>query len=149
MGTVASQGGSQVFAYDAARNQMIVGQPASNRVILHRTGVATSLIITGDTPDPSMQGQLASFTATMTASPAPGNGMVSFRASTGESCTDITPAVVNASTVTWSCNIAFQAIGSALVTAEYTGSFAHAYSRSGAEGHTVTPELALFANGFE
>lgn len=44
LGGVAEQGISQVFSYDAARKQLAVGQPASNRVVLLTTMTVTDLI---------------------------------------------------------------------------------------------------------
>ena len=86
------------FAYDAARNQLIVGQVQSNRVVLHRPGQATNTSIVGDTPDPSVGDQLVRFTATVSASPsAPTDGKVTMRASSGESCVDSTPTASSAS----------------------------------------------------
>jgi len=148
LGLVADQGRAQTFAYDAFRNQLIVGQPASNRVVLHRTGVATAISIVGDTPDPSIVGQPVTFTATVSASPAPSNGRVVFRASSGEICIDSTPTVISDTTANFSCSTAFATAGISTVIAEYTRSIIHAYSRSGDEQHTTTPSDNIFANGF-
>lgn len=138
------------FAYDALRNQLIVGQPNSSRVVLHRTGLATAISIVGETPDPSFVGQLVTFTALLTATPtAPSDGLVTFRASTGEACTDPTPTAISASTAQYSCAFAFAAQGQSTVVAEYTGSIIHAYSGSGPEFHTTTPAINLFTDGFE
>jgi len=137
------------FAYDPPRNQLVVGQQASNRVVLHRTGVATAISIVGDAPDPAAAGQPVTFTATVSASPAPGNGQVTFRASSGETCTDTTVTASSATTASFSCTITFTTAGVSTVIAEYTGSIIHAYSGSGAETHTTTPPDNVFANGFE
>ena len=137
------------FAYDPPRNQLVVGQQASNRVVLHRTGVATAISIVGDTPDPAAAGLPVTFTATVSASPAPGNGQVTFRASSGETCTDTTVTASSATTASFSCTITFTTAGVSTVIAEYTGSIIHAYSGSGAETHTTTPPDNVFANGFE
>jgi hypothetical protein len=149
LGAVASQGSTQTFSYDPVRNQLAVGQPASNRVILQRTGIATSISIVGDTPDPSLGGQPVTFTATVSASPtAPTDGQVTFTASTGESCVDTTPTATSATTANYSCTITFTANGVSTVVAEYTGSILHAYSGSGPETHTTIVD-PVFANGFE
>jgi hypothetical protein len=149
LGTVASQGSTQTFSYDPLRNQLAVGQPASNRVILQRTGIATAISIVGDTPDPSLGGQPVTFTATVSASPAaPTDGQVTFTASTGESCVDTTPTATSATTANYSCTITFTANGVSTVVAEYTGSIIHAYSGSGPESHTTIVD-PVFANGFE
>ncbi len=137
-------------AYDVLRNQLIVGQPFTNRVVLQRTGFATAISIVGETPDPSAAGQLVTFTAVITALPtAPGDGQVTFRASTGETCTDTTPAAISTGTAQFSCAFAFVTPGQSTVFAEYTGSIIHAYSGSGPEVHTTTPAVNLFANDFE
>jgi len=148
LGTVANQGFTQVFGYDALRNQLAVGQPASNRVVLHRTGIATAISIVGDTPDPSLVGQLVTFTATLSALPStPTDGQVTFTASSGESCVDTTPAATSATTADYSCSIVFTSSGNSTVIAEYTGSIIHAYSGSESEPHTTV--IPVFANGFE
>jgi hypothetical protein len=150
LGTLASQGGSHSFSYDALRNQLAVGQPASNRVVLQRTGIATTISIVGDTPDPSLVGQPVTFTATVSASPnAPTNGQVRFTASTGQSCVDTTPTATSTTSANFSCTIAFTSNGVTSVSAEYTGSIIHAYSGSGPETHTTIVAELIFANGFE
>jgi hypothetical protein len=149
LGSVADQGATQTFGYDAVRNQLAVGQPASNRMVLQRTGIATAISIVGDTPDPSAAGQPVTFTATLSASPnAPTDGQVTFTASSGESCVDTTPTATSASTTDYACTITFTTNGSATVVAEYTGSIRHAYSGSGPETHTTIRD-PVFANGFE
>jgi hypothetical protein len=149
LGTVAGQGSSQPFAYDAFRNQLAVGQPASNRVVLHRPGTATAISIVGDTPDPSVVGQLVTFTATVNVPPNPPNdGQVTFSASSGESCIDTTPTATSPTTMDFSCAISFADGGISTVIAEYTGSIVHAYSGSEPEPHTTIGD-PVFANGFE
>jgi len=145
---VAGSGASQVFAYDPARNQLVVGQRLSNRVVLQRTGLATAISIVGDAPDPSAAGQLVSFTATVNASTAATDGQVRFAASSGESCTDTTPTATSPTTADFSCALVFTVNGTSNVTAEYTGSIIHAYSGSAPELHTTIID-AVFANGFE
>ena len=141
-------GGPSSFGYDPLRNQLAVGQRASNRVVLQRTGVATSIGIVGDTPDPSIIGQAVTFTATITAAPTtPANGQVRFAASSGETCVDDTPTPTSPTTVDYSCAIAFTSNGVSTVVAEYTGSIDHAYSGSAPELHATTD--SVFADGFE
>lgn len=148
LGAVAGRGSSQVFGYDAARNPLAVGQPASNRVVLQRTGTATTISIIGDTPDPSLPGQPVTFTATVSATPnAPADGQVTFTASSGESCVDTSPTPITATIATFSCTIAFATAGTASVIAEYTGSIIHAYSGIDAVTHTTV--AVVIADGFE
>jgi hypothetical protein len=149
LGAVADPGATAVFSYDAQRNQLAVGQPVSNRVVLQRTGIATAISIVGDTPDPSVGGQPVAFTASISAVPnAPANGQVTFTASSGESCIDPTPTSTSATTAVFSCNIVFSTNGTSTVFAEFTGSQTHAYSGSGPETHTSNVDT-VFANGFE
>ena len=141
-------GGRSSFGYDPLRNQLAVGQPASNRVVLQRTGVATSISIVGDTPDPSIAGQPVTFTATVTAAPTtPTDGQVRFAASSGENCIDSTPTPTSPTTVDYSCAIAFSGNSVSTVVAEYTGSVDHAYSGSAPEVHVTTD--SVFVDGFE
>jgi len=117
--------------------------------VLHRTGVATSISITGDTPDPSLLGQPVTFTATVSATPnAPVDGQVTFRASSGETCTDTTVTATTLTTAAFSCVISFTTAGVSTVIAEYSGSIIHAYSGSAAEAHSTLPEN-IFADGFQ
>ncbi len=148
LGAVAKQPFPQVFGYDALRNQLAVGQPVSNSVVLQRTGFATAISIVGDTPDPSVVGQPVNFTATLSASAVPSDGQVRFIASGGESCVDTTPTMTSGTTANFSCSIVFLNSGPATVTGEYIGSIVHAYSGSGLETHTTNGEI-IFANGFE
>jgi len=130
LGTVANEGNSQPFGYDAERNQLAVGQVASNRAVLQRTGVATTISIVGDTPDPSSVGQPVTFTATVSGSSGPGDGQVRFMADNGQSCVDTTPTPTSAVTADFFCTIVFVVNGTSSVIAEYTGSILHAYSGS-------------------
>jgi len=148
-GTVANQGASHSFSYDPVRNQLAVGQPASNRVVLQRPGIATSLSLVSITPDPSLVGEPVLFTATLVASQnSVTDGRVTFTASNGQSCADTTPTAVAANAFSFSCTIVFAAAGSVSVVAKYTGSLNHAYSGSEPRAHT-TVSATVFANGFE
>jgi hypothetical protein len=149
IGSVPNSWQSIRFAYDDVRNQLVVGDPASNRVVLHRTGLATSISIIGDTPDPSAVGDPVVFTAIVSAAPdAPNDGRVRFNASTGEHCEDTSPTQTSVITTEFSCTLTFPAAGVSTITAEYLGSTAHAYSGSGAELHTTIVNL-VFADDFE
>jgi len=148
LGAVGGAGLAQPFSYDVARNQLAVGQPFSNRVVLQRPGIATAITIVGETPEPSEVGQPVTFTATVGATPnAPTNGQVTFTASSGESCVDTSPTPITATMAEFSCAIGFTTAGSSTVIAEYTGSIDHAYSGSDPETHTTV--AAVFADGFE
>lgn len=148
-GITANSGFNQTFAYDAERNQLIVGQPNANRVVLHRTGTATSTLIVSDTPDPSTASAPVTFTAMVEASPTfPNDGAVRFSAPSGESCSDATPTPISLTAARFSCQIVFAATGSFEVTAEYLDSVQYAYSASATELHTVAND-GVFADGFE
>lgn len=149
LGLVANEATSQVFDYDPQRNQLVVGQRASNRVVLHRTGIATTLGTISDQPDPSIVGQPVTLSVRLTASPiTPTDGQVTFTASSGQSCVDPSPTPVSATEVSYSCTIAFTAPGLSSVIAEFTGSIIHAYSGSAPFLHTTLAQV-VFANGFE
>lgn len=148
LGVVAGRGGEQSFSYDVTRNQLAVGQPGFPRVVLHRTGLATTVSIINSTPDPSIVGQPVTFTATVSATPnAPADGRVTFTASSSETCVDTSPTPTSATTATFSCTIAFATAGISSVIAEYTGSIIHAYS--GIDSVTHTTVAVVFADGFE
>lgn len=148
LGTVGDQGPQTVFAYDALRNQLAVGMAQPNRVVLHRTGAATSISIVGGTPNPALIGSPVSFVATLsTTSATPPDGRVTFTAGSGESCADTSATATSPSTAEYSCTIVFTTPGTTNVVAEFTGSIIHAYSGSAPVPHTS--ERLLFANGFE
>jgi hypothetical protein len=148
LGNLPGSGIDTVVEYDQLRNQMIVGNSSSNRVVLHRTGAATTTTLVGNTPDPAFVGTPVTFRATVSsAPPLPADGQVTFTAATGETCTGSTPMQTSASTVDFSCTLVFANEGSTTVVAEYLGSIVHAYSRSAPESHTTLPRL--FGDGFE
>jgi hypothetical protein len=149
IGASTSSGLTQIYAYDPLRNQLIVGEQSTRRIVLHRPGLATSIGISADTPDPSGIGQAVEFSAEVSAaSSAPGNGQVTFQSSSGASCIDDTPTPVSTNTAGFSCSLVFNADGLFEVRAEYTGSLQHAYSGIATEPHTVSSGI-VFANGFE
>lgn len=148
LGTVTDAGETTVFAYDALRNQLAVGMAQSNRVVLHRTGAATSISIVSGTPNPALIGTPVNFVATLsTTSPTPPDGQVTFTAGSGESCADTTATATSPGTAEYSCTIVFTTPGTTNVVAEFTGSIIHAYSGSAPVSHTS--ERLLFGNGFE
>jgi hypothetical protein len=149
MGSLAYFGETQAPAYDPVRNQLAVGEFGSNRVVLHRPGLATGIVIVGETPDPSYIGQAVSFTATVSALPnAPADGLVTFTSSSGEKCTDTSPTATSTTTAEFSCTITFTISGSSIIVAEYTGSVIHAYNGSEPVTHTTIGD-DVFSNGFE
>lgn len=133
--------------YDIERNQLIVGMPSENRVVLYRPGTFTELELLDETPDPSQIGQAVTFTAVLTASPLPSDGQVRFVADGGESCVDATPIAMSATRASYSCEIVFARAGTSMVAAEYLGSTVHAYSGSQRKPHATID--SIFANGFE
>jgi hypothetical protein len=136
------------YAYDARRNQLVVGDTVLNRVIVHRSGAATTTTVIGDTPDPSLPGSRVEFRALVSAVSAPSNGAVRFQASDGQECTDASGIVLTAIGTEFRCDFAFASPGSLQVTAEYLDSLDFAYSGSADEPHTVLP-VAVFGDGFE
>lgn len=146
LGVLAGQGIAQTFDYDPDRNQLVVGQPASNRVVLHRSGLATQTVIIESSPNPSEPGQSVVFRARVTAEPnAPGDGHVRFLARTGEGCIDSTALPISPTVNEYSCRIEFATGGRKWIVAEYLGSIGYAYSGSGAAMQLV----GLYADGFE
>jgi hypothetical protein len=151
-GTIANQGVGWSSRYDSARKQLVVGQPADNRVVLHRPGNATSIVITAQNPQPSFAGQRVTFTAVVDSSPtAPAPGAVTFRLDGGGQCTDnLAPIPIPPiTTVVYSCAVTITTVGETLVYAEYVGNGnASAYSGSVPVTH-LTLESRIFSDGFE
>jgi hypothetical protein len=150
LGQVPGGGSAQVAAYDNARNQLIVGMPVENRVVLHRPGLATTTTIISDSPDPSVNGQLVTLVARVLAtSNNTIDGRVTFRATSGETCVDTIPDVISAQLAEFSCSTEFTVNGQSMVTAEFSDSTLHSYSASQPEPHTANIAPSIFANGFE
>lgn len=148
LGSLYGSGYLLSFGYDPVRNQLAVGKPRRNRVILHRPGAATATNIVGGPVSPSPLGEALLFTAIVSASDTtPEDGRVTFTASTGESCVDTTPTPVSAISVRFSCTIEFTEVGVHSVIAEYTGSVTHAYS--GSSPRLISLIDRLFGDGFE
>jgi hypothetical protein len=140
--------GSNPSAYDPVRNQLIVGDPAANRVVLHRPGFETTTVITGVSPQPSGSGQPVLFSARVAAQEgAPTAGIATFRATSGESCIDPTLSPASADGVAFSCSIVFANPGVVSVFVEYTGSADHAFSASSSVSLTVVLD-PIFGDGF-
>lgn len=137
-------------AYDAVRNQLIVGQRFERRVTMHRTGIPTYISMFEDTPDPLMAGLPATFSAIVQSivPNRPDEGVVTFRAASGESCVDNTFTVISGTEVRYSCSITFNSGGTTGVIAEYTGSVRFAFSGSEPEPHESISNV-FFADGFE
>jgi hypothetical protein len=126
-----------------------VGQSRVNRVTLLRPGTATSVTLVSATPDPSAGGQEVTVSVLVVANPAPVNGSVRIMANSGDAqCTDPSPTVVNATTMSYSCSLTFTTPGSRQLRAEFLGSATHAYSVSAPEPHTVVVD-PVFKDGFE
>lgn len=146
LGVASGQGHPMRWGYDAARNQLVVGQRTSNRIVLHSSGLATTTTLAAES---SIIDMPVTFTATVAATPnAPIDGQVRVQASTGQSCVGSTPTPVSATAVSFACSLRFDTAGTATVIAEYTGSIRHAWSRSSAIPHT-TQTLVIHRDGFE
>jgi hypothetical protein len=139
--------GVDVAAYDELRNQLMVGQPRANRVVLHRTGTGTTSNLLAPTANPSEQGAAVPLQVIVSAAQGDLDGQVTIRASNGQQCTDTTGQFVSAGTELFSCNIVFGQTGQFEIFAEYLGSTQFAYSRSNARQHQVID--TVFRNGFE
>lgn len=150
LGTVANGGAPSVVGYDPVRNQMVVGQPLANRVVLHRSGAGTSCGIATPAINPSSVGEPVTFDITVSANASagnPDNGQVTIRAANGQQCVDTTGTPIVTGLVRFSCAIAFNQFGDIGVFAEYTGSTAFAFCRTPTITQTVVP--LIFRNSFE
>lgn len=145
LGLVAGDGQAQTFRYDPERHQLVVTQPASNRMVLHRPGVATTTQIAGG-PAAAVVGSAVTLRAQVSASSAPIDGRVRFMASTGERCEAHSPAPISTTAAEFSCSIRFSTGGVVTVFAEYLGSLRHAFSRSESSPLDVA---GIYADGFE
>ena len=147
LGPVTSNG-QDVVAYDPLRNQMIVGQPLANRVVIHRSGHGVSCGISFPTPNPSDLGATVTFNTSVSSSGGtPNAGRMTVHASNGQQCVDTTGSSSLPGLRTFSCNIAFSQSGQLDVFAEYTGSTTFAFCRTPTISQTVVSRI--FSNGFE
>jgi hypothetical protein len=137
--------GTGRLAYDPLRNQLVVGQPTKNQVILHRSGQATRAQITGPSPNPASPGRPVRLHATVIAATAPVDGRVIFVSNTGERCEAVGPTALSPTAAGYSCEISFPTEGSRQLYGEYVGSLTHAYSRTS----TITQPVSLYSDGFE
>ena len=102
-------------------------------------------------PSPSLVNEAVTATVRV-ASPdrAPVDGTVTVTATTGESCSDDTPAVVDTLTVEFACNLGFASTGTRNVSAMFADSSSHNDSSSTALPHTVNaPPPEILSDGFE
>ena len=146
-GQTTQGGGNMTFDYDAARRQLVVGDPASNRVVLLRPGVLTTTVIAGDSPDPSSGPQPILVSVHVTSQSNPTDGYLLARGNHGEQCMDTTPTAVSATVSSFSCHLIPSRGGMMEISADFLGSNAFAFSSSAAEQHMVLD--LLLANGFE
>ena len=147
LGTVANGGSQGGFGYDPERNQMVVGQPLANRVVLHRPGEAVNCGISPPSPNPSDQGALVTFDTFVSSTATPTGGRMTVRASNGAQCVDNTGSAFSPGIRTFRCSIPFNQAGTFEVFAEFTGSTAFAYC--GTPFITQTVLSTIFRNGFE
>ena len=147
LGTIANGGNLGGAGYDPQRNQLVVGQPLANRVVLHRSGLSAGCGIVPPSPNPSDQGATVTFRTSMFASETPSGIRVTVRASNGQQCVDNTGTVFSPGLRTFSCSITFNQAGDFEVFGEFTGSTAFAYCRTPTITHTVIS--TIFRNGFE
>jgi hypothetical protein len=147
LGTVANGGSQGGFGYDPDRNQLVVGQPLANRVILHRTGEAVNCGINFPTPNPSDQGATVTFDTFVSSTATPTGGRMTVRASNGQQCVDNTGSVFSPGIRTFRCSLTFSQPGEFQVFGEFTGSTAFAFCRTPTITQTVIS--TIFRNGFE
>lgn len=147
LGPVASNG-QDVVAYDPLRNQMIVGQPLANRLVIHRSGQSTSCGIIPPTPNPSDLGASVTFGTSVSAGggATPEAGRMTVVASNGQQCLDSVGSSIPGIR-SFSCNIAFNQDGQFAVFAEYTGSTGFTFCRTPTITQTVVSRI--FRDGFE
>jgi hypothetical protein len=147
LGTVANGGSQGGFGYDPERNQLVVGQPLANRVVLHRTGEPVNCGINFPTPNPSDQGATIAFDTFVSTSSTPTGGQMTVRASNGQQCVDNTGSVFSPGIRTFRCSLTFSQPGEFQVFGEFTGSTAFAFCRTPTITQTVLS--TIFRNGFE
>lgn len=137
--------------YDAERRQMIVGDPAGNRVVLLRPGAATqaALTVLGTDPDaarPSVRVRIA-----VTTQGAFADGATRVQADGGEACDGVSTGSTQEPEghVAWSeCTLEFESGGEKILRAEHLGTDNFGYASSAPLSVTLA-SWNLFRDGFE
>jgi hypothetical protein len=146
LGPVRSEG-QDVSGYDPVRNQLVVGQPLANRVVLHRSGEPVNCGISVPAPNPSDLGATVTIDTFVSSTATPSGGRMTVRASNGQQCVDNTGTASISGVRTFRCTIAFNQAGEFEVFGEFTGSTAFAFCRTPPINQTVIS--TIFRNGFE
>jgi hypothetical protein len=153
LNTVLGSELQRVFArphnYDLTRKQLVVQQPSLNRIILLQPGAATAMASLQGAPNPSVLDQTVGFSVQVSSTTAPTDGRVLFQSSSGEQCVDTTPTVINSTTSSFACSIAFSSPGVRQITSSYFGSDAFAAASSSAISHVVLAGDIILKTGFE
>lgn len=140
---------SMQYAYDAARRQLVVGDPVGNRAVLLRPGelTTTELAVPDDTDIPVGQAvTIGVFVRSGTAIPT---GQTRVYSTTGESCVGLArPVPEGAFAAYYECALTFAAGGDAVLRAEHFGDDHYGYSSSEPIAVTIAPS-GLFGDGFE
>lgn len=108
-------------------------------VIKLRDPEVSTTTLSSIAPSPSIVGASVTFTAHVSgASTAPGDGGVTFTASTGEACTASVATPVDFQTSAYACNMVFATAGERALVAAFSGSLTHYDSSSnGLDSHRV------------
>lgn len=137
--------------YDAERRQMIVGDPAANRVVLFRPGAATQVALTviatdPDAPQPSVRVRIA-----VTTQDGVADGPTRVQADGGEVCEGVSIGGTQEPDghVAWSeCTLEFENGGEKVLRAEHLGTDSFGYASSAPLSVTLA-SWNTFRNGFE
>lgn len=104
---------------------------------------ASSTAITAATPDPSLVGAPVTVSIVVNGSDsAPTDGEVTVTASSGESCSDLTPSSASNSLL-FECALSFATVGPRVLTASFGSSSTHENSVSTPEPHAVITTLTV------
>ena len=104
----------------------------------HDTRQSSVTIVHALAPSPSIVGVPVEVTIRVAgATSVPADGSASVMASSGESCTDDDSTPIDATTVEFSCELAFTTAGTHTVVAGFSGSASHGDSTSAGVPHTV------------
>jgi N-acetylneuraminic acid mutarotase len=110
----------------------------------HFIAEASTSTITSDLPDPSSAGQAVTIAVSVRgARVRPVDGTVTVTASSGESCSTVSPISGGIDIALFSCDLSFNTVGPRTLTAAFGNSATHANSTSAAEPHSVTTTLTV------
>jgi hypothetical protein len=149
-GGIVEGGAAMRYDYDPLRWQLIVGDPAANRVTVLRRGIPTTMGALIATPNPVVAGQAINALVTVSHPTAAPRGLVRFSGG-GQECRDLTATPAGKAISAFSCSLSFPNPGVYPLVAELIPDRMNGFgfSISAPVNIEVRASDVIFANGFQ